>query len=77
MIRIELNGEGSIDIFFDDDGADELIRYLQHSKELKDHMHLMAGNELEVGATGDKRIIKLATLTYVTSELFKKLFASE
>ena len=45
LINYKNNPEG-IEIYFDDEGVDELIDYLSSLKSEKDHMHLIAGNEL-------------------------------
>ena len=66
MIAIELDEEREgIEIFVDEQGIDEMQRYLQFIRAKKDHMHLLAGGELsEILVNSQNERIKHAKLIY-------------
>jgi hypothetical protein len=47
MLTFELDNNEGIEIYLDEEGIDDLIRYLTFIKKGQDHYHLKAGNELD------------------------------
>ena len=48
MIKFEIdNTKKGIEVILNNEGINELINYLNLIKETKDHLHLVAGNELD------------------------------
>jgi len=66
MIAIELDeSKEGVEIFLDELGIDEMINYLQFIKSKNEHMHLVAGGELNETLMNKKNErIKHAKLIY-------------
>ena len=66
MIAIEVDGSGEgVEMYLDKSGLDELIGYLQFIKSSEDHIHLVAGTELnEELVNPNNGRIKHAKLVY-------------
>jgi hypothetical protein len=70
MITIEVDSsKEGIEIIVDSEGVDELIRYLLYIKKMKDHYHLLVGNELSEEIISSKNtLVKHAKLVYWDAE---------
>ena len=63
--EIDSSKEG-IEVYLDDNGINELIRYLNFIKDNQDHYHLVVGNELDEELNQDNnKLVKHVKLVYV------------
>lgn len=65
MIKFEIENHG-VDILLDNDGIEELMKYLQFIKTNDESIHLTAGNELsEDPSQNGKNIVKHVKIVYI------------
>jgi hypothetical protein len=66
MISFELDStKEAVTIYFDKDGAEELIDYINFTKGYDDHIHLVIGNELSSVISGQGTTVKHVTIRQV------------
>ena len=65
-LSFEITADNTIEIFFDSEGRDLLVRSLQKIKRPGDHDHLMtpswSGHELSESAHGTNKLVHKVTL---------------
>lgn len=68
MISFEIDEKNEgVEIYLDEQGVDELVRYLNYIKKEHEHMHLISGNELNENILQEKnKIIKHVKLIYTS-----------
>lgn len=66
MISFEIDeSKEGIEVYLDEKGIEELIGYLNFIKKEDEHMHLIAGNELNENIFHDRnKIVKHVKLIY-------------
>ena len=67
MIKFEIDSsKEGVEIYLDNQGIDEFVKYLTYIKKEAEHMHLIAGNELsEDPSQNDGTNVKHVKLIFV------------
>jgi hypothetical protein len=67
MLTFELDSsKTSIEIYLDEQGIDDLIRYLKFVKNNQDHYNLLVGNELDEKLVNENNtLVKRVTISVI------------